>query len=150
MTPKFKAFKGMFFDRAKVINAVDQATRKVLSKFGAFVRTAAKSSIRTRKKAVSAPGQPPFSKTGLLKKFLFFGFDPSTRSVVIGPAKLNSGTNAPEVLEYGGTTTITDRVKGKKIQRRVRIEARPYMGPAYVKEKPKLSPLWANSVKKAA
>lgn len=147
MTPKFKAFKGMFFDRAKVINAVDQATRKVLSKFGAFVRTAAKSSIRTRKKAVSAPGQPPFSKTGLLKKFLFFGFDPSTRSVVIGPAKLNTGSDAPEVLEHGGSTTVFSRRNGKRITKRVRIERRPYMQPALEKEKSKLGPLWLNSVK---
>ena len=50
--------KQMFFDRAKVKNAVDKGVRKVLSKFGAFVRRTARSSIRKRKR-VSAPGEPP-------------------------------------------------------------------------------------------
>ena len=39
--------KRMFFDRQAVISKVDAATRRVLSKFGAFVRRSAKSSIST-------------------------------------------------------------------------------------------------------
>ena len=41
--------KDMFFDRHVVMAAVDNAKRKVLSKAGAFIRTAAKTSIRKRK-----------------------------------------------------------------------------------------------------
>jgi hypothetical protein len=45
----FQAAKQGFFDRAKVKNAVDAGTRRVLSRFGAFVRTRARTSIRKRK-----------------------------------------------------------------------------------------------------
>lgn len=64
----------MFFDTDRVKRAADMATRKNLSKAGAYVRTAARSSIRTRK-AISPPGQPPGSHTGLLRKFIFFGYE---------------------------------------------------------------------------
>ncbi|HOM77081.1 MAG TPA: hypothetical protein PLE88_11240, partial [Anaerohalosphaeraceae bacterium] len=57
----------LFFDSPKVIRAVDKSTRKVLSRFGAFVRRTAKQSIRKRKKS-STPGTPPSSHTGLLKR----------------------------------------------------------------------------------
>jgi phage gpG-like protein len=140
---KLDKMKGMFFDSPKVINAVDKATRNVFSKFGAFVRTTAKSSIRKRK-GTSAPGQPPSSHTGLLKKHIYFGYDQTQKSVVIGPAKLNGGTSAPEILEYGGKTVIDyGRTKGK----RVSIAARPFMNPAFDKEKPKLPQMWRDSVK---
>jgi len=57
--------KGMFFDRKAVTSAVDRTERRVLSRFGAFVRRGAKSSIRKRKRAAEA-GMPPSSHTGLL------------------------------------------------------------------------------------
>lgn len=48
-----KQAKAGFFDRAAVGNAVDAATKKVLSKAGAFVRLDAKSSIKqARQKAL--------------------------------------------------------------------------------------------------
>jgi len=50
--------KQLFFDREAVTSRVDPATRKVLSKFGAFVRRTAKGSIRRRRKA-APPGSPP-------------------------------------------------------------------------------------------
>ena len=81
--------KKLFFDKAAVMSAMDKATRKVLSKFGAFVRTRSKSSIKKRR-AASAPGTPPSSHTGLLKKFIFFSWDPGARSVIIGPARFSS------------------------------------------------------------
>jgi hypothetical protein len=142
-----KEMKGSFFDAPKVVRAVDKATRRVLSKFGAYVRTAAKSSIRKRKKA-SAAGCPPSSHTGLLKKFIFFGYDTATRSVVIGPIRLNStdGT-APAALEYGGMTRITTRRKGPRITVSAKIVSRPFMHPALQKELPKLPATWADSIK---
>jgi len=57
----------LFFDRQAVISKVDAATRRVLSRFGAFVRQRAKSSIRKRRNP-APPGSPPSSHTGLLKK----------------------------------------------------------------------------------
>jgi len=151
--------KSMFFDRATVISKVDAGTRKVLSRFGAYVRTTAKQSIKNApfmqkkkrgeertnfRRGVSKPGQPPYSRSGLLKKFIYFGYDPTQRSVVIGPERL-SGWNkgkAPALLEYGGTTQ--SNLRGKK--RIVSIAARPYMGPAFEKEKPKLPAMWRNSI----
>jgi hypothetical protein len=136
--------KRMFFDRQAVISKVDAATRRVLSRFGAFVRRSAKSSIRKRKKP-APPGQPPSSHTGLLKKFIFFGYDAARQSVVIGPTRLNQKGRgeAPPLLEYGGKTTL--KRGGKK--RRVTYQARPYMGPAFEKEKPQLPAMWRGSVR---
>jgi hypothetical protein len=149
-------FKSMFFDRKAVIDAVDKATRKVLSKFGAFVRTSARSSIRTAK-GRSKPGRPPHSHSGLLKRFLFFGWDPSSRSVVIGPEKLNGKNygDAPDVLEHGGDTVIKgyplSRAQIKKYPngKKIIIKKRPYMDPALEKNIDLLPPMWRNSVKPA-
>ena len=138
--------KQLFFDKAKVIRAVDKARRAVLSKAGAFIRTAARSSIR-RRKGPSQPGKPPSSHTGLLKKFIYFGYEPTSDSVVIGPVRLNKPGAAPSVLEHGGKTVIRKRRRGRIVRRRVSIEARPYMAPALEKERPKLPKLWAGSVR---
>ena len=138
-----KAAREGFFDRPKVQGAVDAATKRVLSKFGAFVRQRAKTSIRQRKK-VSAPGQPPSSHLGLLKKFLFFAYDQQKRSVVVGPTQLNRGDGtAPRLLEQGGTGV---RMRSKK-QKQVYYRPRPFMQPAFQAELPGLSRLWANAVR---
>ena len=135
---KVKAAKGLFFDRARVINAVDRTTRRNLSRFGAFVRQRARSSIRTRKR-ISEPGQPPTNRTGLLKRNIFFVYEPGRRSVVIGPALLNSSSGAPELLEHGGSVIR----KGVRMTYR----PRPYMGPAFEAEQSRLEHLWRNSVR---
>jgi hypothetical protein len=139
---KLEGAQRLFFDRAAVTSAADRGTRKVLSKFGAFVRQTAKTSIRKRK-AVSEPGQPPSSHTGLLKRNIFFVFSPQTRSVVIGPILLNQRTDAPRLLEHGGTVV---RKKGTNFVR-MKYRARPYMGPAFEREQQKLPALWRNSVR---
>ena len=140
--------KNMFFDSQKVMNATDRATRRVLSKFGAFVRRGAKSSIGKRKR-VSDPGQPPSSHTGLLKKLILFGYDASRQSVVIGPMKLSGRENkdAPEVAEYGGTAKRIFTIRKKRTVKNVKYKARPFMRPALEREEPKLPAMWADSVK---
>ena len=136
-----------FFDRKAVRSAVDRTARRVLSRFGAFVRRAARSSIRKRKRT-SMPGEPPSSHTGLLRRFIFFGYDHQRRSVVIGPQRLNQKIGeAPAALEYGGTSTVVEGLRGKRRKRRVRIKARPYMGPAFEQEKPKLPAMWRDSIR---
>jgi len=148
---KVAQVKRLFFNAPAVTSAVDQATREVLSRFGAFVRTAARSSIRqaTKKRQVSRPGQPPVSHTGLLRRLLFFSWDSSQRSVVIGPAIANArGAGvAPAALEYGGQSRRDVRIGGQWRRKRVLIRPRPYMAPALTQELPKLPPMWANSVK---
>lgn len=140
------SIKHMFFDRPRVQRAVDAARRRVLSKAGAFIMKDARWSIKSRKKAVSRPGNPPFSHTGLLKHFIFFGYDPATDSVVVGPAGFKR-SNVPHVLEYGGVTTVTRFRRGKIERRRVRIAPRPYMGPAFDKNLPEFPELWRDSIR---
>ncbi len=137
--------KHLFFDRKAVIDSVDKAKRAVLSKAGAFIRTAARTSIRKRKRP-SPPGSPPSSHTGLLKR-IFFGWDRETGSVVVGPVRFNKPGMAPQALEHGGMSVVVRRRKGRLVRRTVRIDARPYMGPALEKERPKLPRLWAGSVR---
>ena len=137
----------MFFDTDRVKKSADAATRKALSQAGAFIRTTAKHSIRQRKKP-SAPGQPPSSHSGLLRRFIFFGYDEARKTVVVGPMRLNQKIGAaPEALEHGGESVVVEGLRGKRRKRKVRVRARPFMGPAMEQEIPKFPGLWANSVK---
>lgn len=138
--------KDLFFDRHAVIAAVDRAKRKVLSKAGAFIRTAARTSIRKRKGS-APPGAPPHSHEGSLRRLILFGYDRASDSVVVGPVGFK-GSAAPSALEHGGSTTVLRRRGGRLTSRKVRIAPRPYMAPALEKERPRLPPLWRNSIKK--
>jgi hypothetical protein len=139
---KINQAKGLFFDRAAVTNSVDRAERNVLSRFGAFVRRGARSSIR-RRKSISQPGSPPSSHTDLLKQNIFFLYEPQRSIVVIGPIQLNSGMDAPALLEHGGTALRLR--KAKRV--RMTYRPRPFMGPAFEREKPKLPAMWRDSVR---
>jgi len=141
--------KDLFFDRAAVTGAVDAAKRKVLSKAGAFIRTAARTSIRKRKGS-APPGKPPHSHEGSLRRLILFGYDRTSDSVVVGPVGFKNST-APSALEYGGPATVTRRRggrSGRRDSRTVKIASRPYMGPALERERPKLPLLWRNSVRR--
>jgi hypothetical protein len=138
---KIKQAKGFFFDRQRVKSAVDKATRARLSRFGAYVRTTARSSIR-RRKAVSKPGQPPSSHMGLLKQHIYFIYEPTNRSVVIGPALLNERRHnppVPELLEHGGAVY--------RMGVSMLYAPRPYMRPAFDQQMDNLEKLWRNSVR---
>lgn len=126
---KIRDAQAGFFDRRAVLNQIDPKTRRALSRFGAFVRTRARSGIRKRRK-ISEPGRPPSSHTGLLKQFIYFSYDPAARSVVIGPAKLNRPGEAPRLLEEGGATNL--RLRGRTF--RAVYAPRPYMQPAFQTE----------------
>ena len=138
-----KEAKAAFFDSKPVVSAVDKAARRVLSKFGAFVRTGAQHSIR-RRKAVSQPGQPPSSHVGTLRRLIFFGYDVEQKSVVIGPTPFGGSAEAPPLLECGGRARRKDR-RGKSVTATYR--PRPFMGPAFEQEKPKLPAMWQDSVR---
>lgn len=110
---------------------------------------------------------------GMLEKFCFFGYDQNKKSMFVGPAILNGigfdkdgrptrGT-VPQVLNEGGEISILEvfrngvwvRAKRKRRQdeglkqrfRRVRIEARPAIGPALEAEKAKFPELFRNAIK---
>lgn len=141
--------KALFFDRLAVMSAVDRAARRVLSKFGAFVRTAARSSIRARK-APSAPGQPPSSHTGKLKRGIFFAYEPEKKNVVIGPARFASGPgDAPAALEHGGTSTLVRSARRRGARRKTQqVRARPFMVPARDKVQRAHPQLWKDAVRR--
>ena len=139
--------KRLFFDRKAVLRAVDAATRRTLSRAGAYVRAAARKSVRSRA-GTSKSGHAPHSHTGLLKRFIFFAYDPSARSVIIGPARLRGRGygEAPALLELGGRASWTVNGRGGRTYH-PRYKARPYMGPALKRSQRALPDLWANSVK---
>lgn len=142
-----KEAKAAFFDAKKVIAATTKAQRRVLSRFGAFVRRTAKSSIRKRKRAAEE-GKPPSSHTGILKKFLFFAYSPASQSVVIGPVRLGGKIgDAPRALEHGGRSKARRRERGRRVVRAIQLKPHPFMGPAFEKEQPKLPALWRDSIR---
>ena len=133
-----------FFDSEKVLAATTRAERRNLSRFGAYVRQTAKRSIRKRKRA-AAPGSPPSSHSGALRKRIFFQFDLNRRSVIVGPERISSKLgDAPHALEEGGTSVIgSGPGKGRSIS----IASRPFMRPAFEAELPNAPKLWADSVR---
>jgi len=137
--------KDLFFDREVVKRAVDRAKRDVLSKAGAFIRQAARTSIRKRK-GTSKPGQPPFSHEGSLRRLILFGYDRPAESVVIGPVGFRS-SHAPQTLEFGGVAEAPRWWRKKLKKKRIRIRPRAFMGPALEKERDKLPAMWAGSVR---
>lgn len=136
ITLGWSAVRAGFFDRARILAAISRAEHQVLSRFGAFVRQRARSSIRARK-AVSAPGQPPSSHIGTLKQLIFFSYDTASHSVVIGPTQSRPDSKVPQLLEYGGTINRA---------RPLYYRARPFMQPAFLAELPRATALWRNSV----
>ena len=140
---KLHQVRGLFFDRATVMAATTAAERKVLSRFGAFVRQRARTSMKRRANP-APPGQPPSAHTGLLRQHLYFAWDPSARSVVIGPVLLNQKQGGvPPLLEYGGPAV---RVRWGT-PRRVFYQPRPFMRPAFAAEQSRLPTLWRNSIR---
>ena len=148
--------KHLFFDTDLVKRCVDSATRKVLSEFGRNVRRRAVASIRESPGPAPA-GQAPHSHMAAKRrrankkrrqegkepvrggfrglKHILYAFEPAGRSVIIGPASNRKrNLTIPEILEYGADPS------GK-------VGKRPFMGPAFEQEKPKLSALWAGSIK---
>lgn len=159
--PRFKFNpQKSYFDRPAVIAAAGVKTARALSKAGSHIRRTARSSIRLAKKP-SKPGKPPHGHAQQrLKTGIEFAWDFVKKCVVVGPAALNwihftmGGQPIkgiiPEILERGGEYQVLEwflpsvnkwrradlRSKRKISQRRTRmrkikIEARPYMGPAF-------------------
>ncbi len=137
-----------FFNTVAVTSKVPPAIRKALSKFGAFTRRTAKSSLKYGDKP-SRPGKPPtvhrskaFTRktkskgrvkqqpASPLRELIFFGYDEAKRSVVIGPALGGSHDGAPAAMEHGGANVITTN----GVRKTVRFAARPFMQPAFDKE----------------
>lgn len=147
-----------FFDRPAVLKAVDRAERRQLARFGAFVRRAARQSIRRTKKKSSRPGRPPNTQTGLIKNAILFAYDPDAASVVIGPVRAKSDRRTGRVvtisrasgvwklLEDGGIVRARDTRTGKG--RTMRYRPRPYMGPAFEKNLARMPDMLRDTVRR--
>lgn len=158
--------KGAFFDSESVTKALDKAERDNLSRHGANIRREAQTSIQIRPGAASE-GQPPHGhvsgtrtrtskSTGrtrtrgvsLLREFIYFVFEAISRSVIIGPAKLNGVIgNAPEALEKGGPSQRLIGPPDKQEVETIQIRPHPYMQPALEEECKRLDPIWRDSVR---
>lgn len=146
--------KKFFFDREKIILAMSKATKKSLSRGAAFVWQTARGLIRKGDR-ISRPGAPPTAHSGVFKKSILFGFDPSTQSAVVGPTLLDRGDGtAPRALEFGGTFTRRTGRWAKRIASlkglasyAAKYKARPFMGPALSKNIDKIGGVFADSVK---
>jgi hypothetical protein len=140
--------KALFFDRKTVKSAMDRTTRRVLSKFGAFVRTAARSLIRPRK-ATSNYGDPPSSHTGKLRKGILFSYEPDKKTVVIGAARFSIGAgDAPHALEHGGVSTRSTGALLRGAFRKTQlVRKRPFMQPAFNSVQEEHPKLWKNALK---
>lgn len=141
--------KSGFFDREAIQERMDAKMRRVLSRFGAFVRTRDQRSLRYRKGS-SAAGQAPSAhrtvarlktnkKTGEtklqsvspLREFIFFAATENAgrQSVIAGPVLLNGRRpGVLRIIEEGGEESVKD-AKGRTVRRMYR--ARPHTGPAF-------------------
>ena len=156
----FVRMKAGFFDRKRIVDSMDKATLRALKEFGRLVRKRAQKSLQVAE-GVSRPGDPPHIHKSLgitktskstgrvrtqsvspLREFLFFAYDKDTKSVVIGPAKLNK-PGSLAALEKGGQSLILRRGK----EELVNIAARPFMKPAFDAELPRAPRLWQNAMK---
>lgn len=176
--------KKLFFDRKAVTAAVDRGRVRALSRFGGYLRRAAQTSMRYRKGA-SRPGQPPSAHKSkrlaalkrmkrarhngaLLREMLYYAYDPSSGSVVVGPLgfKAKGGVSVPALHEFGGTraadgqTILVKNTPGRDVTGRfvsagervlkltgtLRYPKRPYMGPALEKTRAKFAGFFRDSM----
>jgi len=139
----------MAFDGKPIMSAAEQAQRKILIQFGAYVRTVARRSIKKGGPRDKSPeGAPPVGHGNqLYANFIAFGYEP--HEVAIGSQLLGGtlGDVAPEKIEYGGKEAI---VVGKgRMRRRIvaQFGPRPAMRLAFDVAVKKLLPkLIENSI----
>ncbi|MGL5097509.1 MAG: hypothetical protein ACRDD1_18120 [Planctomycetia bacterium] len=119
---------------------MDAGVKRAFSKYGAYVRQTAKTSMKKRKGA-SAPGTPPNAHKGDLRKLIFFAYDPKMKTVIVGPTLFRASglPTVPETNEKGGVRQGDD---GTAI-----YPMRPYMRPAAARNRPLVSDLLRNSMR---
>lgn len=121
------------FDEDGLATRIARASRDILRRAGAYVRRVAQRKVVTSPKP-SAPGQPPHSRRGLLKRAILFGLGNGDRSVLVGPGFSFVGESA-SAHEFGGK------------YRKERYPKRQLMGPALKESAPHIAKMWDNAVK---
>lgn len=143
--------------RQKATGSLSEAERKRFERQKKLFKEGKIATKPKRPLVASNPGEPPRVRTGLLKKHLFFAYDPASKSLVVGPALLNKSSGAPATLENGGSTlgivtreiTLADGTTGtatKKVQ--VQIAPRPFMKPALEANQAAIRGLFRDSIRK--
>lgn len=117
----------------RVKRKAQQRTFTSLGHAGAAIRLTARRSIRRRKTA-SAPGQPPHTRRGQLRRSIAYAVEKARQRVLVGPDAAFVGPSGA-AHEFGGRI------------RRERFPKRPFMGPSLEKMRPRLPKLWANSIR---
>ncbi len=121
------------FDLPRIRRAVKRANVRGLGHAGAGIRLRAQRSIRKSGKP-SSPGHPPHTRKGVLRRAILYAVEKDRQRVVIGPAFEKAGTSGM-AHEFGGR------------YRQERYEKRPFMGPALIRQLPKIPKHWRGSVR---
>ena len=121
------------FDGDGLVAKVAKASVDVLRRMGAYVRAIARRKV-TRSDKASAPGSPPHTRKGALKRGILFGVERDGGSVVVGPSERFVGQSM-SAHEFGGA------------YRRERYPKRPLMGPSLKESAPHLAKMWRDAVK---
>jgi hypothetical protein len=185
-TATVKGIKGMqagFFDRPGMITRMNEARYRALFALGGNVRQQARKLLKTRRRKIvreevngvvswidqteySRPGNPPFVRepNSLLRKMVLYSYDRSSGSIIIGAARTDKPTGAPEVLEYGGQVKFREFKKGRErtyrdgrtvqtqgrwVKKTRQMEARPFMRPAFAKGLAGLRQQWQDVLHKS-
>lgn len=129
-------------ETAKLRKPVKQYNIEGLTHAAGIVRKTAQQSIRKRTGVnYSAPGKPPKTRDGLLKKSIIYIVDKQAEEAVIGPTANVIG-DIGALHEFGGVRTF--KRKGKRVTGR--YPARPFMGPAFEKILPRLPESWRRKI----
>jgi len=117
-------------------NALDPDAREKFDRRVLFAKKAGRPKPKLPL-ASSKPGDPPRSRSGLLKNKMVFRYDPASKSVVIGPEEIDFGTRARSTLESGGRNEAGHYVA-----------PRPYMRPAEARTRSQYVQQWKNAFNK--
>lgn len=120
-------------DSQRLLLRVKNASIEGLRRAGAYVRKVARHKVKRSDKS-SAPGTPPNTRTGALKRSLLFAVDKKKNTVYIGSSHRLLGT-ALSAHEFGGK------------YKRERYPKRALMRPALQQSSSKLPKLWDNIMK---
>lgn len=97
--------------------------------------------LRPHKPGNAPPGSPPFNKTGLLKRHIYFGYDRVRQSCVIGPIHIGTARTA-HLLEHGGIGHLYAPWARGII--RMHYRGNPFMRPALEKTIPVIPSMFQN------
>lgn len=137
----------ILFDSKAVMSAMDRATKSVFTRFGAFVRGAAKKRLVV-KEGSSEPGHAPHLHLGKNAGLgaIRFDYDPFRQAEIIGPVflfgkkRVGGNRTAATVSEEGGVVLIDGKL--------VDYASRPFMAPAFRAGQRVLPVFWRDVLKR--